>query len=181
MDEDEDEDDFPLSTLNSPTLNSPMTPRQIQLIRQTFALLEPRSEVMALVFYQRLFTLDPLLRPLFHTDIDVLGQKLVQMLGVALALLEQPFALGPSLEALGRRHARYGVEVRHYDTVCAALLDTLAECLGSVFTLEVKDAWTALYAIVANAMQRGAAGASGENPHRAATATPLSILNSNPT
>ena len=134
-----------------------MTPHQIQLIRQSFALVEPRAELVALVFYQRLFALDPSLRPLFRTNIDEQGQKLMQMLGVAVALLEQPFALVPSLEALGRRHAGYGVEDRHYDTVGEALLDTLAECLGSAFTPEVLDAWAALYAVVANAMQRGAA------------------------
>ncbi len=147
-----------------------MTPPQIQLIRQTFAFVEPRAEVMALVFYQRLFTLDPSLRPLFRTNIDEQGQKLMQMLGVAVALLEQPFALEPTLEALGRRHAGYGVEDRHYDTVGEALLDTLEECLGSAFTHEVMDAWATLYAIVANAMQRGAATVSGHHQRPLATA-----------
>ena len=146
-----------------------VTPHQVQLIRQTFALVEPRAEVMALVFYQRLFALDPSLRPLFRTNIDEQGQKLMQMLGVAVALLEQPFALEPCLEALGRRHAGYGVEDRHYDTVGEALLATLAECLGSAFTPEVLTAWAALYAIVANAMQRGA------------NASPLSTLNAHST
>ena len=130
---------------------------QIELIRETFALVEPRAEVAALVFYQRLFTLDPSLRPLFRTDIDEQGQKLMQMLGVAVALLEQPFALAPTLEALGRRHAGYGVEDRHYDTVGTALLDTLEEALGLAFTPEVRDAWAALYVIVASSMQRGGA------------------------
>jgi hemoglobin-like flavoprotein len=137
-----------------------MTPHQIQLIRHTFALVEPHAEVMALVFYQRVFTLDPSLRSLFRTNIDEQGQKLMQMLGVAVALLEQPFALEPSLEALGRRHAGYGVADRHYGTVGEALLDTLQECLGSAFTPEVMDAWATLYAIVANAMQYGAANAT---------------------
>ena len=63
-------------------------------------------------------------------------------------MLELPFALVPALEALGRRHAGYGVEGRHYDTVGGALLDTLAECLGRTFTPKVRDAWAALYTIV---------------------------------
>jgi hemoglobin-like flavoprotein len=138
------------------SLESRIASRQIEAIRQSFALVEPRAEVMALVFYQRLFTLDPSLRPLFRTNIDEQGQKLMQMLGVAVALLDQPFALEPSLEALGSRHAGYGVECWHYDTVGTTLLDTLAECLGGSFTAEVKDAWSALYTVVAEAMQRGA-------------------------
>jgi len=155
-----------------------MTPHQIELIRRTFALVEPRAEVVALVFYQRLFALDPSLRPLFRTTIDEQGQKLMQMLGVAVALLEQPFALEPSLEALGRRHAGYGVEARHYDTVGIALLDTLSECLGSAFTRELLDAWTALYAIVARAMQSGATSRPVLSRRLANTASSHSALNS---
>ncbi len=154
------------STFNSPAINSTMTPLQIHTIRQTFALIEPRAEVMTLIFYQRLFALDPSLRSLFRADIEEQGQKLMQMLGVAVALLDQPFALGPSLEALGRRHAGYGVDDRHYDTVGEALLGALAECLGNAFTREAMEAWAALYAVAANAMQHGAASASGSD-HRA--------------
>jgi len=150
-----------------------MTPHQIHTIRQTFALIEPRAEVMALIFYQRLFALDPSLRPLFRGNIEDQGQKLVQMLGVAVALLDQPFALEPSLEVLGRHHASYGVEDRHYDIVGEALLDTLGECLGRAFTREAMDAWAAFYVIVANAMQHGAASASGDS-RAVAISSPLS-------
>jgi hemoglobin-like flavoprotein len=155
-----------------------MTPHQIGIVRETFKLVEARAEVTALVFYQRLFALDPSLRPLFRTNIDEQGQKLMQMLGVAVALLEQPFALVPALEALGRRHAGYGIEARHYDTVGTALLEMLAECLGSTFTHEVMEAWSALYAIVACAMQRGARIESTQHRRSAAGASPLSTLNS---
>ena len=133
-----------------------MTPQQIQLIRQTFVLVEPRAELMALIFYQRLFRLDPSLRPLFRMNIEELGGKLLQTLRVTVALLDQPFVLVPTLEALGRRHAGYGVAERHYNTVGTALLDTLAECLGGAFSPEARESWTILYADVANAMQRGA-------------------------
>ena len=47
-----------------------MTSDQIQLIRESFALVAPRAEVAALVFYKRLFELDPSLRPLFRPDIE---------------------------------------------------------------------------------------------------------------
>ena len=162
---------------------SPLTPQTSHLaphiVRRTFALIEPRAEVMALVFYQRLFALDPSLRALFSTDIDEQGQKLVQMLGGAVALLDQPFALGPSLEALGRRHVGYGVEVRHYEIVGEALLGALEECLGSGFTREAMDAWAAFYAVVANAMKRGAAAGSAGSRRPTATTLPLSTFNSN--
>jgi hemoglobin-like flavoprotein len=153
------------------TFGKLMSSHEIQLIRETFSLVEERAEVVALVFYQRLFTLDPSLRPLFDTQIEKQGEKFTQMLGVVVALLEKPFALGPSLQALGRRHSGYGVEDRHYAMVGVALFDTLQECLRSAFTPEVMAAWAALYAFIAKAMQRGATDfrhpvqGSTEHPH----------------
>ena len=39
-----------------------MTPRQIQLVRETFASVEPIADTAATIFYRRLFDLDPDLR-----------------------------------------------------------------------------------------------------------------------
>ena len=107
-----------------------MTPRQIQLIRETFALMEPRLPIAGLLFYQRLFTLDPSLRALFTQDISEQAVKLMQALKFAVAAVEQPRELQPVLASLGRRHVYYGVEERHYESVGAALLGTLAVLLG---------------------------------------------------
>jgi hemoglobin-like flavoprotein len=48
------------------------------------------------------------------------------------------------------------VTSKHYAAVGAALLWTLEQGLGSAFTPQVKDAWTATYTAVADTM-RGAA------------------------
>jgi hemoglobin-like flavoprotein len=65
--------------------------------------------------------------------------------------------LVPDVRALGRRHAGYGVEDRHYATVASALLWTLERGLGAAFTPETRAAWTAAYALLATVMQEGAA------------------------
>jgi len=142
-----------------------MTPRQIQLIRETFALMEPRLPIAGLVFYQRLFTLDPSLRPLFTHDISQQAVKLMQALKFAVAAVEQPRELQPVLESLGRRHVYYGVEERHYESVGAALMGTLAVLLGSAFTPDVKEAWQAIYTVMADTMKRAAAKAPREGSH----------------
>src|SRR5262245_8292930 len=92
-----------------------MNPTQIQLIRETFELVAPRSKVAALVFYQRLFDLDPSLRALFREDIEEQARKLMQMLAAAVRLLDKPDSLLPVLQDLGRRHVHYGVRDDHYD------------------------------------------------------------------
>jgi len=134
-----------------------MHPHQAQLIRESFAKVEPRAAIAALMFYQRLFALDPSLRPLFQRDIEQQGVKLMQALKFAVATLDSPRELQPVLESLGRRHVYYGVEDRHYDTVGAALMDALAYLLGPSFTLEVKEAWLAIYTHMADTMKHAAA------------------------
>jgi hemoglobin-like flavoprotein len=47
--------------------------------------------------------------------------------------------------------------IAHYDTVDAALLWTLEQGLGDVFTPEVRAAWTKLYGVLATTMQAAAA------------------------
>ncbi|HEU0011020.1 MAG TPA: globin family protein [Verrucomicrobiae bacterium] len=142
-----------------------MTPRQIQLIRETYAVIEPRAAIAGLVFYQRLFTLNPSLRALFTHDINEQAVKLMQALRFAIASVEQPRELQPVLESLGRRHVYYGVEDRHYETVGAALMGTLAVLLGAAFTPEVKEAWSAIYTFMADTMKRAAAKESREGNH----------------
>ncbi len=130
-----------------------------QLIRESFARIEPKAALAALIFYQRLFALDPSLRPLFKHDIEEQGVKLMQALSFAVATIEQPRELQPVLESLGRRHVHYGVKESHYETVGHALIDTLAHLLGNHFTPEVKEAWVAVYTHMAETMKSAAAKA----------------------
>ena len=133
-----------------------MTPQQIAAVRASFALVEPIADQAAALFYDNLFAADPTLRALFRSDMREQGARLLQMIGAAVKLLDHPQRLLPALHALGARHAAYGVREPHYATVGAALLKTLEQGLGDAFTPAVRDAWTAMYAIVAREMQRGA-------------------------
>jgi hemoglobin-like flavoprotein len=83
-------------------------------------------------------------------------KKLMQTLTAAVKGLDRLDQLVPVVQALGRRHAGYGVEERHYDTVGAALLWTLSMGLGREFTPEVEQAWAAVYGLLATTM-KGAA------------------------
>jgi len=141
-----------------------MHPNQAQLIRDSFAKIEPKAAVVALIFYQRLFALDPSLRPLFKNDIEQQGVKLMQALRFAVAAVDNPRELLPVLESLGRRHVYYGVKESHYETVGAALLETLSHLLGSAFTAELKEAWLAVYTLMADTMKRAAAKLPEPNP-----------------
>lgn len=133
-----------------------MTPDQIQLIRQSFAEIARHQEVAALVFYRRLFEVDPALKPLFKGDIQEQAKKLTDMLGALIGMLENSESLLTELRAMGARHAGYGVRDEHYATVGSALLDMLAVTLGAQFTPKVREAWTLLYGAVEATMKDGA-------------------------
>lgn len=130
-----------------------MTPQQRPLVQQSFALVAPIATQAAAIFYDQLFARDPALRRLFRGDMAAQGERLMAMIGAAVQLLDQPTRLDATLRALGQRHVGYGVRPAHYDTVGAALLDTLAIGLGDHFTPEVRAAWAALYAHVSRTMQ----------------------------
>jgi hemoglobin-like flavoprotein len=128
----------------------------IQLVKESFDLVEPIAPQAAALFYANLFALDPSVKPLFRGDMIVQGERLMQMIGVAVSKLGQPEVLIPALQALGQRHAGYGVRDAHYDAVGVALLATLRQGLGVAFTDEVEEAWTGVYGVIASTMKEAA-------------------------
>lgn len=129
-----------------------MTPSQSELIRTTFAQIQPIADTAAGLFYARLFEIAPEVKPLFRGDIGAQGLKLMQTIGVAVAHVDRLDAVAPAVQALARRHADYGVTAQHYDTVGSALLWTLEQGLGDAFTPEVSAAWATLYTTLATTM-----------------------------
>jgi nitric oxide dioxygenase len=130
-----------------------MTPRQIELVRESFGRVAPIADVAATIFYDRLFALDPSVRRLFAaTDMAAQRRSLMQTLAVVVANLDRLEGIVPAVEALGRRHAGYGVSATDFETVGAALLDTLEIGLKPDFTLETRDAWATAYGLLASVM-----------------------------
>ncbi|HVH82045.1 MAG TPA: globin family protein [Stellaceae bacterium] len=137
-----------------------MTPQQIQLVRTSFAAVAPIAEQAGTMFYDRLFTISPSLRPLFKGDIAEQSRALMKMIAVAVGGLDKLETIVPAVQALGVRHARYGVTGAHYDTVAVALLWTLGQGLGDAFTPETEAAWVAAYTLLATTMQDAAGQAA---------------------
>jgi len=134
-----------------------MTPEQITLVQGTWKEVVPISDVAAELFYNRLFVLDPELKPLFKGDIKNQGRMLMAMIGTAVNGLDRLERIAPAVQELGRRHLKYGVMGDHYDTVGSALLWTLGQGLGDAFTPAVREAWTGAYTVLATTMKEAAA------------------------
>jgi hemoglobin-like flavoprotein len=134
-----------------------MSPEDQTLVRESFAKVVPIAHQAAALFYDRLFTLDPSLKPLFTGDLNEQGRKLMAMIGMAVTNLGKLETILPAVQDLGRRHVTYGVPPASYDTVAAALLWTLGQGLGEAFTSQVEAAWTEAYTVLATVMKEAAA------------------------
>jgi methyl-accepting chemotaxis protein len=133
-----------------------MNSDSVSLVQESWKEVIPIAPRAAELFYQNLFGLDPGLRPLFRGDMTAQGEKLVQMIGVAVGKLDDLDTLLPVLQNLGKRHAGYGVKDHHYESVAAALLATLAQGLGEKFTSAMKQAWIRAYDLIATSMMQAA-------------------------
>ena len=130
-----------------------MTPDHRRLAQQAFATIQPFADEFGMLFYSRLFELDPALRGLFKHGLANQAHSLMTMLQLAIEGLNAPEPFSRALHNLGVRHADYGVQPEQYATVRAALLWTLAHALGPAFTPEVAAALTEVLTIIINQMQ----------------------------
>ncbi|MGA2428137.1 MAG: globin domain-containing protein [Candidatus Acidiferrum sp.] len=134
-----------------------MTPRQKQIICESFPLIREIAIPVSLLFYGRLFDLDPSLRRLFKIDLKEQSKKLVATLDALVEGVDDWEKIVPVLRELGQRHVGYGVKEQHYDTVCSALVWAFGQALQPGFDDEVRAAWTAVIRAVNEQMKIGAA------------------------
>ena len=131
-----------------------ITPNQVELVQASFAKVAPIAETAADIFYKKLFEYSPDLKPLFKNDIKSQGNKLMQTLTVAVKGLNDLNALVPVLQKLAQRHVNYGVRAEDFTPVGNALLYTLKAGLGEEFTPQVREAWIAVFRVIATTMKQ---------------------------
>jgi hemoglobin-like flavoprotein len=138
-----------------------VTERQKQIVSETFPLIREMALPVSLLFYGRLFDLDPSLRQLFKIDMKEQSKKLVATLDALVEGIYDWQRIVPVLRELGQRHVGYGVKEKHYDTVCSALVWAFGQALQPGFDNEVRAAWTAVIQAVNEQMKIGAAAVPG--------------------
>jgi hemoglobin-like flavoprotein len=132
-----------------------VTSAQVLLVRSSWPSIAANAETLTTRFYAYLFEIDASAGRLFAgVDMTMQRARLTQALAVIVKTLDDQDRLLPAIAALGKRHATYGVEHRHFDSVGEALLRSLGETLGDAFTSEVREAWAQAYALVASVMRR---------------------------
>ncbi|MGB0087349.1 MAG: globin domain-containing protein [Rhodomicrobiaceae bacterium] len=144
-----------------------MTPAQLRVLQRSFAKIEPIADQFGTVFYNRLFTIAPEIKPMFRTDLKAQQAKFMKVITEVVQLhlrsvVSLPVTAQASASAVlpgafwsGKLHAAYGVRMEDYATMKSALVWALEKTLGAECTDEVKDAWSTAYDIVVGAMEPG--------------------------
>ena len=129
----------------------------IALLRSSFALIVDRSPDLVHRFYDILFARYPQTRPLFGRNMrNVQERMLTEALVTVLDRLQDAEWFAHTLQALGERHARYGVTDEMYGWVGECLLAALAESAGADWTPAMSASWSEAYGAIAATMQAGA-------------------------
>ena len=134
-----------------------MNAERKRLVMESWQAIVRQHDRLAIAFYDRLFEIDPPARAMFaRTDMVAQRGKFIEMLGEIVRHLDAPKELIPSVSALGKRHADYGVREIDYDRLREALFAALGAEAGEGFTDDVRDAWEEAYALTAGVMKRAA-------------------------
>ena len=132
----------------------------ITLIGESWIVVARHPLALTECFHDELFRNAPRLRPLFAgTDLDGQKIKLAAALGLVVRQEGELTSVLPTLHALSRRHAEYGVDDTDHDAVAAVPVHAIAARMGAEFSPAARDARVAAHTAVAGAMQAGAAAA----------------------
>ena len=142
-----------------------MNPDHIAIVRSSWPAIATRDDALTVRFYEVMFEIDDSAARLF-ASVDMASQrgKLFRSLAVIVDALDDLDRLLPAIAELGKRHATYGVERRHFDVVGQSLLRAIEGVLGDDFTPAVRDAWAEAYTLVAAVMMRALDRAGARDP-----------------
>lgn len=97
------------------------------------------------MFYNRLFDVHPMCRPLFTSGIITQGKSLVKMISLTLSQLDDHIKFQQITEKLAYRHCERGVKAVEYGIVGDVLFHTLRQVLGELFSKPAETAWKKIY------------------------------------
>ena len=134
-----------------------MTPQQVDLVQRSWRAVLPVGDTAAELFYGKLFSLDPSIRPLFRDDLREQGRNLTSMISVAVGSLSRPSASGSpcssSASAMRRTASSRAItsSSRWRSSSCSST------CSPATYTNEVREAWMGVYRLLATTMQEACA------------------------
>jgi hemoglobin-like flavoprotein len=131
-----------------------VTPKQVELVRQSFDSMWPIRRKLADQFYHRFFKLAPDAQDLFQGDMERQYLKLMDAIAAIVGALDKREMFQSIISHSGRQHARFGAKPFHFTAFGDSLICSLEQQFGAAFTPEIKEAWITLYDAVQSEMIR---------------------------
>ncbi len=125
-------------------------------MQRSLARVLDKEELFSSLFYNKLFSRHPGLRPLFERGMAQQGVVLTHMLKGILYAMARPENLSLGLRELGRRHLRYGLKVEYFGPVKEIMLETLAELDDEEWDEPSQQAWNEVLDRILDGMAEGA-------------------------
>ena len=130
---------------------------QIAIVQSTFDRLRPQLDAVVDRLFLRLFAAEPRVRRMLPQDLSVPKRHAADMLSAIGLWLHRFTEFEPRFAAFGLRHARHGARPEHYRIAQDAILESLADKLGSSFTPLAREAWSSALHAATGVMLRAAA------------------------
>ena len=131
--------------------NNKLTQHEVEIIKRTWGKVGDSVEV-AIDFYNRLFYLSPVIRPMFKENIRLQARKFTTQISVLVEKISLRDAGSPEMNAFGKLHRATLVRPDHYGVVKEALFYTLKSHLKEEWNDCVEMAWIKFYKIIAATM-----------------------------
>jgi hemoglobin-like flavoprotein len=129
-----------------------MSPRQIQLVKESWGYVIVKSDEAGQLFYTRLFEVAPHVKHMFKGDPKEQARKLMSMVTLVVSKLDKLDTILTEIKSLAMRHNKYGTKKEHYAVVGESLIWTLSKGLGDRWNKETEEAWVTVYKVLADAM-----------------------------
>ena len=106
-------------------------------------------------FYDNLFEMAPLIKPMFKTDRKTVERHFYEMVSIAVNQIDHFEELRPSLIELGRRHFELSVKINQFSIVKSAFMLSIQYHLKEKCTESLEAAWSKYIDIISEAMIEG--------------------------
>lgn len=127
--------------------------RTMHVVKSTAPILQTHGEALTRHFYQRMFTHNPEVAPLFNSSNQTAGTQQRALAGAIAAYaanIDNLEVLSGAVELIAQKHVSLQIKPEHYPIVGENLLCSIKEVLGDGATDEVISAWGKAYNFLAN-------------------------------
>ena len=134
-----------------------LTEIEKEAITSSFSLINHQEQHFATIFYDCLFDMAPLIKPMFKRDRKLIEEHFYMIFCAAVDNIHHLDTIRAILLELGARHRNYGVKVLHFPIVKSALILAIQHELKGQSNTSIENAWSHYYdelaAIILEGMQ----------------------------